>query len=201
LDSVKAHINRALTTPSSGKDLSRYVLRSTSRTTLRLYAVDCDSFHDVLYPPADVSRFTELLQKHGLTEECPIPEPPYVSPLSDLLNQSASHIASPDFDLVFSLCVARMQTVVLDRLASQVYEEVVLLDPLESFARHEQAKVESMKGKRLVECLPFLTNWSRDVWAKVPDEAIEVSFPRIYQSKTDNLTILTIISERWACLS
>jgi hypothetical protein len=62
----------------------------------------------------------------------------------------------------------------LDQLASQIYDEIVLLDPTDSLY-NDHARIESLKGKRLVDCLPFLTSWSRSVWAKVPDEAIEVS--------------------------
>ena len=132
-----------------------------------------NSFHDLMFPPADPARFESLLIKHGLQDSCPIPVPPYASPLAELLDQTSSHVLSADFEYLLSISIAKMKTTVLDQLASQIYDEIVLLDPMDSLD-DDHARVESLKGKRLVECLPFLTTWSRGVWAKVPDEAIEV---------------------------
>lgn len=67
----------------------------------------------------------------------------------------------------------------MDQFASKVYDEIVLLDPTDQdpgLETYDTAHVGSTRTKRLVECLPFLTTWSRGVWVRVPDEAVDVSF-------------------------
>jgi hypothetical protein len=102
--------------------------------------------------------------------------PPYQGPLAELLDQSSGHARSADFTYLFSTCYDRMKRTCLDHFASQVYDEIILLESLDDglYSHDDAARVESLKSKRLVECLPFLTDWSRSVWAKVPDEAVEV---------------------------
>lgn len=109
--------------------------------------------------------------------------PPYTSPLAELLDQTSSHASSADFTYLLASCYDRMKRSCLDQFATQVYDEIVLLDPSDhGLELYDTAHAESLKSKRLVECLPFLTTWSRAVWARVPDEAVEVS--RILMSIT-----------------
>lgn len=132
--------------------------------------------HDILFPPASPAKFNHLLSKHGLLDSCPIPPPPYSHPLASLLNQSSSHVSSPDFKLLLETCMQRMTVAVLDRLAIEVYDEIDIIPVNDGYEQGQPvARIESQKTRRVVECLPFLTRWSGDIWAHVPAEPIEVS--------------------------
>jgi hypothetical protein len=164
-----------------------------SRPILTVRALRLFRFHDLLCPPADPAEFERLLSKHGLQHTCPIPMPPYHGPLAELLNQTSAHAHSADFTYLLATCYDRMERTCLDQFASQVYDEIVLLDSSdEGFQSHDGARVESLKSKRLVECLPFLTTWSRGVWARVPDEAIEVRYRSYSRHGTVALTQSTL---------
>lgn len=73
----------------------------------------------------------------------------------------------------------RMTVAVLDRLAIEVYDEIDIIPVNDGYEQQQQqqpvARIESQKTRRVVECLPFLTRWSGDIWAHVPAEPIEVS--------------------------
>lgn len=126
----------------------------------------------ILLPPPSQAEFDALLVRYPTESTCPFASPPYTPILTELLDETASHLTSIDFIYVFSHSILLLQGALLSRIASEIYNQ----QPQswnESSVPH--AKVVELHTKKLVQCLPTLTRWSKGVWQAMPDEAIDVS--------------------------
>ncbi len=131
------------------------------------------SLTPLLFPPTTAPELEKALSENPSPEECPFPAGPHDAPLTDLLEQSRLHLTSPDFLLVLPRCIDTLYRSLLDELASQTY----MGDEASRGRDFAQAgaQIRQITSKRVVECLPSFTKWSKRVWEGIPDEAVDVS--------------------------
>jgi peroxin-3 len=82
--------------------------------------------------------------------------------LASLLDQTRAHLASPDARLLLARGSENMTARLVGTIKTEVYgipEYTVL--PAQNI------------NKRLVDCLPAIGQWGRDVWQSVPDGGVE----------------------------
>jgi hypothetical protein len=126
----------------------------------------------ILLPPPSQAEFDALLARYPTESACPFAAPPYSPILTELLDETASHLTSIDFIYAFSHSILLIQGALLSRIASEIYNQ----EPYSGdSSRAVHATVQELHSKKLVQCLPTLTKWSKSVWQAMPDEAIDVS--------------------------
>lgn len=65
--------------------------------------------------------------------------------------------------------------VMFQSMMSELREEVYEEGEADKQMVDGEVKIEVLKTKRVVECLPSFTKWSKRVWEGMPDEAVDVS--------------------------
>jgi peroxin-3 len=101
---------------------------------------------------------------------CPLPLDPSNHPhLVELLSQTTQHLTSSDS----AYLVEKGVTAILTRLTRSLQEEMYAFQETGRMIENESSEGER---KRLVDCLPCIGRWGRDVWEGVPDHGIEVSW-------------------------
>ncbi|KAK8865737.1 hypothetical protein IAR55_000883 [Kwoniella newhampshirensis] len=84
--------------------------------------------------------------------------------LASLVDETISHIRSPDGRYLLEKGIAALSANLLDTLKSELYT------PPGGFGENE---VQTQRDRKLVHCLPEINRWGKGVWEGVPDSGVE----------------------------
>lgn len=110
---------------------------------------------------------------------CPLPVAPPSEHLASLLDQTRSHITSPDGRYLLNKGVEAMIRRLLESMQANLYDDVTgqgdILPTVRSIDDPHVAPGGSGGGgrRRLVDCLPEINRWGKGVWEAIPDGGVE----------------------------
>ncbi|ORY28637.1 Peroxin-3 [Naematelia encephala] len=99
------------------------------------------------------------------SDSCPLPTTTqHLHPhLIDLLTQSSEHLGSPDAKYLIDKGVSAMVSSLMRHLEGELYSD----------GSGNGYVGDTQVARRLVDCLPVLDRWGKDVWENIPDNGVE----------------------------
>lgn len=135
-------------------------LRAGVEMAIRGDRAEFYDFTDDLLPPSPLPP---------TSQSCPLPASVTDPHLLSLLNETRSHLSSPDAHYLLDKSVSVLFQRLVEVMKSELYPDGTDSED----DRRSWEMGGATEKKRLVDCLPVLDRWGKAVWEGIPDNGVE----------------------------